>query len=71
MPRYFFNLDGEAPDESGTVLPDTGAARVAAVTHAGELLKYAEDKFWRTPEWRLRVTDDQGAAVCALTVKGE
>ncbi len=36
---------------------------------AGELLTEADGRFWTGAEWQLRVTDEQGATVCVLTVK--
>ena len=72
MPRYFFSTegDGSIPDEEGTVLPGPKEARDAAATLAGELLTGADGRFWGSPEWRLLVTDEGGATVCTLTIKG-
>jgi hypothetical protein len=72
VPRYFFSLEGlpHPEDREGTVLSGPEQARSAAVTHAGEMLKDADGKFWGAPEWRLRVTDEQGAIVCTLSIKG-
>ena len=72
MPRYFFNVDG-APhpaDEDGIDLRGPDEARSAAVTLAGEMLKVANGRFWGAPEWRLHITDEQGATVCLLTITG-
>ena len=73
MPRYFFNVhDGrDIPDETGTVLPGPEAARNQAVIAAGEMLKDLDGKFWSASEWRMRVTDEQGATVCTLVFRGE
>ncbi len=73
MPRYFFNVEGSRfpeQDEDGIVLAGPAEARSALVTLAGELLKEADGGFWTGAEWRLRVTDEQGATVCALTITG-
>ena len=72
MPRYFFNLDSlpDPVDEVGTVLTGPEQARSAAVTHAGEMLKDIHGHFWGAPERRMHVTDEQGATVCILTIKG-
>ena len=77
MPRYFFNVhDGQPPlaqdppDRDGTLLPDLEAARSQAVTLAGEMLKDLDGRFWSGTDWRLRVTDEQGATVCTLRFSG-
>ena len=72
MPRYFFNLEGlpDPTDGVGTVLPGPEQARSAAVIHAGEMLRDIDGQFWGAPEWRMRVTDEQGATVCILSIKG-
>jgi hypothetical protein len=72
MPRYFFNTDGgpyPAADE-GVDLKGPKEARSEAVIHAGEMLKDIDGQFWDKPEWRMHVTDEQGATVCILTIKG-
>ena len=72
MPRYFFNLDSlpDPVDEVGTVLTGPEQARSAAVIYAGEMLRDIDGDFWSAPEWWLRVTQEQGATVCVLTVRG-
>ena len=72
MPLYFFNMPG-GPDpdpDDGSDLKGPEEARSEAVTLAGEMLKKIDGQFWDRPEWRLHVTDEQGATVCTLTVKG-
>lgn len=72
MPRYFFNIEGgpySEPD-SGIDLKGPEQARSAAVTWAGEMLQDIDGQFWGAPEWRLRVTDEQGATVCILSIRG-
>ncbi len=72
-PRYFFTVEGsEFPegDEDGTVLAGPAEARSALVTLASELLTEAHGRFWTGAEWRLRATDEHGATVCVLTIKG-
>lgn len=41
MPRYYFNTvdGGRDQDDQGSELPDTEAARVAAVRYAGDVLR--------------------------------
>ncbi|HVG48560.1 MAG TPA: hypothetical protein VM899_10555 [Rubellimicrobium sp.] len=72
MPRYFFNIEGlpHPEDKVGTVLTGPEQARAVAVIHAGEMLKDAYGPFWDAPEWRLYVTDEQGAIVCTISIKG-
>ncbi len=38
---------------------------------AGEMLKDLDGKFWRSPLWRMWVTDESGATVCGLTFAAE
>lgn len=72
MPLYFFNIEGlpSPNDEDGTVMNGPEQARAAAVTLAGEMLKDIDGQFWGAPEWRLHVTDEQGATVCTLSIRG-
>ena len=72
MPRYFFNTEGDQypPDEDGVVLNDPDEARSAAVILAGEMLKDIDGQFWGKAEWRLEVTDEEGATTSVLTVRG-
>jgi hypothetical protein len=72
MPRYFFNIEGlPGPnDDEGTFLPGLEQARAAAVIHAGEMLKDFDGQFWGGLEWRMHVTDEQGATVCTLSIRG-
>lgn len=73
MPRYVFTVEGSGDpeqDEDGIVLAGPAEARSALVTLAGELLKEADGGFWTGAAWRLRVTDEQGATVCSLTIRG-
>ncbi len=73
MPRYFFTVEGSdypEEDEDGIVLAGPAEARSALVTLAGEMLTEADGRFWTGAEWQLRVTDEHGASVCVLTIKG-
>jgi len=73
MTRYFFHLkDGrETIDHEGTVLSGIGEARAQAVVMSGEIIKDSGGKFWDGEEWRLWVTDEAGATVCALRFAAE
>ena len=72
MPRCFFNLDGGPyPDpDDGIDLKGPEQARSEAVILAGEMLKQIDGQFWGAAEWRLYVTDERGATVCTLSIKG-
>jgi hypothetical protein len=72
MPRYFFNVqDGQnLPDHEGTVLADADAARVMAVVTSGEMIQAHALEFWADADWRMHVTDEQGATVCNLRFSG-
>jgi hypothetical protein len=73
LPRYFFHVhDGrETLDEEGTEFPDADQARAAAVRAAGEALRDLGGNFWRSPEWRMWVTDESGATLCTLTFSSQ
>jgi hypothetical protein len=73
MARYFFHLrDGsEFIDREGTVLSGINEARAQAVVHSGEVLRESGATFWDGQEWRLWVTDEAGATVCALRFTAE
>lgn len=72
MPRYFFNIhDGQdLPDMEGTDYPDPKTARGQGVIATGEMLKDLDGAFWKGAEWRMVVTDEQGATVCTLNLTG-
>ncbi len=69
MPRYFFHIiDGEEMlDEVGTMLAGVPEARAEAVVVSGEVLKDLGGKFWNNGQWQVRVVDEAGNKVCALT----
>src|SRR3954469_25315023 len=71
MPRYFFHIiDGnEYPDTEGTVLANPDAARAEAIVVSGEMLKDLGGAFWNNGEWQVRVEDEAGNKVCALTFR--
>ncbi|TNC49543.1 hypothetical protein FHG66_10500 [Rubellimicrobium rubrum] len=72
MPRYFFNIedDRHLSDQVGVVLPDLEAARVTAVATSGAIIKDHAKRFWPDPNWKMRVTDEQGSIVCDLSFTG-
>jgi hypothetical protein len=72
MPQYFFNIHDsrDIPDDQGTHLSSPEEACTEAVAAAGAMLKDLREEFWCAAEWRMHVTDEQGATVCALTIRG-
>ena len=73
MPRYFFHFqDGKLMlDKEGVELSGLGEARVEAVAASGAMIKDHGTKFWNDAEWRMWVTDESGATVCALRFSAE
>ena len=73
MTRYFFNVhDGRhIIDEIGTDLPDIAAVRQEAVRSATDLLHANRDiDLWNGQEWKMVVTDGDGAEVLTLRFSG-
>jgi hypothetical protein len=73
MPRYFFHVRESVDiiDNDGTAFPGPDEARSEAVVAAGEMLKDIGGKFWKSPDWRLWVTDEAGQTICALRFSAE
>jgi hypothetical protein len=73
MPRYFFNFkDGSTfLDEDGIELAGLQEARAQAVVASGEMIRDYAHNFWTGEEWRMWVTDEAGATVCALRFAAE
>jgi hypothetical protein len=73
MPRYFFHvIDGEQfLDDTGTELAGVEAARAEAIVVSGEMLKDLGGKFWGNGQWQVRVEDEAGNKVCALTFSAD
>ena len=67
-PRYFFQvIDGkEMLDTVGTV-----EARAETIVVSGEMLKDLGGTFWYHGEWQVRVEDEAGNRVCALTFSAD
>jgi hypothetical protein len=72
VPKYFFHIsDGvDKPDLTGTELPDITAAKVAAVEHAGEVIRDLGPAFWTSEDWQLLVTEADGRPVLTLSFSG-
>ena len=73
MQRFFFHVQdsSETLDEVGTELAGLAEARDEAVRTAGEMLRDVGEQFWNSGEWRMWVTDESGATVCALQFSAE
>ncbi len=72
MELYFFHVEyGEYfQDLSGTPLPSPTAARSAAVSLLGEILRDESDRFWSKPEVTVTVTDSKGLTLWTLSTSG-
>jgi hypothetical protein len=73
MPRYFFHIiDGdEIIDDEGTELAGLDEARAEAIVVSGEMLRDLGGKFWGNGQWQVRVMDEAGDKVCALTFSAD
>ena len=73
MARYLFHIfDGEEIiDDEGTELAGLDEARAEAIVLSGEMLRDSGGKFWNNGVWQLRVTDEAGDNVCALTFSAD
>jgi len=69
MARYFFHVaDGrDYPDLQGTELANLDAARKEALRFASTLLGEADERFWASGEWHMRVTDETDLTLFELT----
>jgi hypothetical protein len=73
VPRYFFHVHDsiEMIDQVGTECADLDEARAQAVKASGEMLRDLASEFWNGEHWRMWVTDESGATVCALRFSAE
>ena len=73
MARYFFHVNDSAEmlDSEGVELRGPDQAGAMAIVASGEALKDLGRRFWANPEWRMWVTDENGAKVCSLTISAE
>jgi hypothetical protein len=73
MPRYFFHIiDGkEFLDDTGTELAGPDEARAEAIVVSGEMLRDLGGRFWGNGQWQVRVEDEAGEKVCALTFSAD
>lgn len=68
MPRYFFDIEDVElrRDEEGEELEGLNAARIAAVTLSGELLRSFPDRFWSVGQWQCSCRDERGLVLFVL-----
>ena len=67
MPKYFFDLDGHEPDDTGEEFPNPLEARKAAIKLLGKILD--EDPTYALQgHWRVSVTDDQHQTLYTVSV---
>ncbi|RYG86156.1 MAG: hypothetical protein EON59_10640 [Alphaproteobacteria bacterium] len=71
MPRYFFNVGGDAaPDSVGHELRDLATARSEAVKLAASLIRDLAHEFWDQRDFSMTVSDDRGVILFALEFMG-
>jgi hypothetical protein len=71
VPKYIFHFPSSPdlhPIEEHLDGPDEVLAEAATV--AGQLMKDQAVDFWRSPDRRLYVTDEQGTVVCTVRFVG-
>jgi hypothetical protein len=73
VPRYFFHVRESVDmiDRVGNEFSGSEEALREAVVAAGEMLRDVGGRFWNNREWRMWVTDEAGATVCALRFSAE
>lgn len=71
MPKYLFHFPS-SPDLHPVeeVLDGPDEVLAEAATLAGQLMKDQAVDFWRSPDRRLYVTDEEGAVVCTVRFVG-
>jgi hypothetical protein len=70
VPRYFFNIDGAAPDTEGTEIKDLAEAKCEGVRMAGRIICDQAGDFWDRAEWNMTVSDATRLALFTLHVVG-
>jgi hypothetical protein len=73
MPRFFFHTEDGAtfPDQDGTELEDLAAAKTAALTTLGEILRDDPDLFWAHQRFNLTCADAQGVAYFRIDLSAD
>lgn len=70
--RFFFHIHNEDTliDHEGTEIASISQARAEAVILAGALIRDMAGAFWRSPEWKLEVTDENRLTLFTLYFNG-
>lgn len=70
--RYFFHVDDHLPnnDVDGTEIDTLKQVEHETCRLVGRLMADGCTRFWRNPDWRVRVTDESGALVLTIAIKG-
>lgn len=73
MARYYFHVvDGDVSvDTEGTELLNLEAARSAAISAAGEILKEAGLKGWQGVEWQMHIADSNNKTLLKLVFSAQ
>lgn len=68
MPRYFFHTANGLRDRDtiGTELPDQATARYHAIKYTGDVMSDDPDVLWDGRDFRVEVTDEQGALLFTI-----
>lgn len=67
MPRFFFNLAGQKPDEQGVELADEVMANTEAVAFLGAYLA-DNPRYASQGHWRVEVADEAGEVLLNVVV---
>jgi hypothetical protein len=67
VPLYFFNIDGEAPDDVGVECETLAHAKCAASELAGQIMCDESEAFWKSQEWGMTVTNEVGLALFTMS----
>ena len=68
--RYFFHLDDSIPnnDVDDVELTSLAAVQEETCRLISGMLHDAWKQFWKSPDWRIRVTDEDGYTVLTMSV---
>ena len=68
MPRYYFSSvdDRRDDDDTGTELPDHGAAWVHAVQYVGDVIGSEPSVLWDEQAFKVEVTGDKGIRLSTI-----
>ena len=70
VPRFYFHVEGWAPDQAGTELESIIEAKCEAARYAGRLLCEEASQFWENASFTMTVTDTTGLTLFMLTISG-